>query len=98
MDKTYKYEASKDEKKEMEEMVWKALSIHKYLTEKFLNVSTDFNTDVFFAVIASSTRDLVRHSVILAKLTRWLKWLTVSLFITAVISILVALNATYTWF
>ena len=72
-------------KSEIERAVKEANEIYEYIESQHGRQDWMGDTERFIALTFLTTRDLIKHSVILSRLTKWLIGLTITLAIIAVV-------------
>lgn len=76
-------------KSEIDKAVTEANEIYEYIESKHGRLDWMGDTERFMALTFLTTRDLVKHSVTLSRLTKWLIVLTVSLAFLAAAQLIV---------
>ena len=85
--------------KQIEILFEEAQAIYKFIDDNKLGEGVKHDAERFMVLSYGNTKALVKHSITLAKLTHWLKWLTVTLVIFSIVQIFLILNySTLKWF
>ena len=98
MSETEKRELTEAEKEEVRRMCEDMELIHQYVDDAHLLRRSKDDAERFIGLTFGHTRTLVRHSITLTKLTRWLIGLTLALVIFSGVHIFLILNELFNWF
>ncbi len=101
MSETVEYGLEESEKEEIRILVRQAQAVYEFIEkvikEEGLKRDWTRDTERFMALTAGNTRNLVRHSIALTKLTCWLKWLTILLIGLSLVHIFLILAEHVKW-
>ena len=101
MSKTVDYGLEESEKEEIRILVRQAQAVYEFIDkvimEESLKRDWTGDTERFMALTAGNTRNLIRHSIALTKLTCWIKWLTILLAGLSLVHIFVILATHFNW-
>jgi len=88
MNEMEKNQLEEKEKEEIRRMVNEADAIYKFIQKSKLDATWMNDSERFMGFTFIHTKNLVKHSIILSKLTRWLIGLTITLVILSVVQII----------
>ena len=89
MSETMNKEPTEKEKEEIRKIVDETDVIYNFIEDNSLRRKWMGDSERFMGFSFFHTRELVKHSIALTKLTRWLEWLTFGLFLMTLIQILI---------
>ena len=88
MNQIEKIQLTKQEEQEIRIMINEATSIYEYIKKNNLNERWMGDSEQFMGFTFFHTKQLVKHSITLSKLTRWLIGLTIALVILSIVQII----------
>ena len=93
MDETLGHELSKKEKEEIQRMCGDANAIYMYMQQENLHQKWTMDSERFMGFTALSTRDLVKHSITLSRLTTGLMVLSLALLVLGIMNFIALISA-----
>jgi len=97
MNKIDKRELEEKEKEEIRKMVDETTAIYEFLDTNEVSKKWMNDSERFIGFTFVHTKYLVKHSITLTNLTRWLIGLTIGLLVLTLGNIFIILNNTYRW-
>ena len=89
MNNIQSHELEEKEKKEIRKMVEEATALYEFIQENGLTKRWMGDSEQFMGYTFIHTKNLVRHSITLTKLTHWLIGLTIGLAILSLVHIII---------
>jgi hypothetical protein len=93
-----KRKLTEKEEKEIRKIIDETTSIYDFMQKNDLYEQWMGDSERFMGFTFVHTKNLVKHSITLSKLTRWLIGLTITLVILSAIHIFLVLSDIFEWF